>query len=189
MGYTHYFYKKNHLTHPLAQWQNFVSDVKKVAQEFKLITTPNSLDFITDDKNIIRGNGNINILICDGGGEGIDPPSFDDKWIFFNGVDNDSYETFSIHRDSTEQLQERDWSKSEWEKNKRLFNCCKTQHRPYDLLVTATLALYKHHFKDDVELSSDGGYDGFIKGVELVNKILGYKIKVDELWEEEQEDD
>jgi hypothetical protein len=51
------------------------------------------------------------------------------------------------------------------------FEFCKTNHKPYDLLVVATLVLYKYHFPE-VGISSDGGNKVWKESYGLIAKAL-----------------
>ena len=189
MGYSHYYYKKE-IKHSKKNWIAFLTDVKKVASRFKLCI-PKSVAFIKDEENLIKGD--IDILIGDGMGEG-QQPEFDEDHIWYNGVDKDSHETLHIERDhttkfedtgSTEDQSMRDYFKDIWERDKYIFGFTKTNRKPYDLLVTATLVLYKHHFKHKVAVKFDDGYEGFREGLELVNSTLGYTIVKEDIYNPE----
>jgi len=160
MGYTHYF-RRSEKAHPQKKWDAFLEDAKRVACRFKL-QIPQSIQFITDDDKVIKGD--INIPIGDGMGEG-GPPEYTKDKLWFNGVGENAHETLGIDRVSGED-----------------FGFTKTAHKPYDLLVTATLVLYKHHFKDKVDVSGDGGPDGFREGLDLVNETLNLKIEMDDVY-------
>lgn len=180
MGYTHYFQKKE-LVHNQKTWDKFLSDTLKVASLFK-IQSSNSLNYILDRN---PSKPKINIEIGDAMGDG-GMPTFDNNEICFNGVGDDSHETFRIRRDHSYLSQDPkdDWAKYEkekWEKDKEIFDFTKTNHKPYDLLVTAVMLLYKHHFKTKVRISGDGGIEGFEEGAKLVNKTLKYSLDVNKL--------
>lgn len=180
MGYTHYITKKE-LVHDQKTWDQFLSDSLKVASRFG-VKVPNSVDYILD-KNIPKPD--INIAIGDGMGDG-GPPTFDNTSICFNGVGDDSHETFRITRDHSYLNKEQtdNWSKhvqETWSNEQRIFDFTKTNRKPYDLLVTAVMALYKYYFRDKVEISGDGGIEGFEEGLKLVNDTLGYHIPLDGL--------
>lgn len=184
MGYTHYFRKKE-LVHDQKTWDKFLEDTLKVASRFK-IQTPNSIKFI---KDIEDSKPDINILIGDGMGDG-GTPTFNNDEICFNGVGDDSHETFRIKRDHTFLLEPTtdSWTKHEqerWKEQKELFDFTKTNHKPYDLLVTAVMILYKHHFGDVVQISGDGGSEGFADGTRLVNQTLGYDLYPENLMDKE----
>jgi hypothetical protein len=182
MGYTQYFTKKE-LVHDQKTWDKFLEDTLRVSSRFKL-QTPNSIKFIKDMED---SKPDIDIQIGDGMGDGNDP-TFNQNEICFNGVDEDSHETFRVERDHSHILADQtdSWGKiiqEKWKKEQEIFGFTKTNRKPYDLLVTAVLALYKHHFGDKVEISGDGGFQGFKEGVNLVNETLNYKIPIKELIE------
>ena len=173
MGYTHYFTKKE-LTHPQDTWDNFVRDTRKVANRFNLVK-PKSIDFIKDSLSKVKDSTS-QIKIGDGLGEG-HPPVFSKDEICFNGVGEEAHETLLIERDNSDILTKTGrWSKyykETWEKDHTYEGFVKTARKPYDLLVTATLVLYKHHFGDIVEISGDGGEEGFEEGKKLISEVLG----------------
>jgi hypothetical protein len=182
MGYSHSYYKKE-IKHTKKNWNAFLTDVKKIACRFKLLI-PQSVAFISDKEELIKGD--IDIKIGDGMGEGLSP-EFDEEHIWFNGVGKDSHETFNIDRDHTTKLENEigDYYKEIWKRDKYIFGFTKTNRKPYDLLVTATLVLYKHHFKHKVMVKFDDGYEGFKEGLELVNSTLGYEILKEDIYNPE----
>lgn len=188
MGYTHYYYR-HEIEHNKELWDKFLADVKKVASKFQLIIV-NSVDFATDSGGKqLKSTGKIKIEIGGGMGEG-EPPKFTKDTIWFNGVGDDSHETLNIDRDYFPHLKEDgEYKKKQWREEKKIFECTKTAYKPYDLLVTATLTLYKYHFKDKVSIASDGDEEGFLKGVELVNKTLGYTIAAENIIMDEDDDE
>jgi len=188
MGYTQYF-KKKELTHDPKTWDAFLQDCKKVACRFKLCL-PQSIQFITDDDKVIVGD--IDTEIGDGMGDG-GHPEFTSKRIWFNGVGDDSHETLSINQDDAPSIEGEgrmvSYYKEQWERDKMISGFTKTAHKPYDLLVTATLVLYKHHFGDLVEISGGGGPEGYQAGLDLVNETLGCKIAMKDIYPQDCEED
>ena len=61
---------------------------------------------------------------------------------------------------------------------KEAFEFCKTAYRPYDLVVTAVLLLYAHHFPGKVRLSSDGERVNWIEGQHLVWMACGFTPEI-----------
>jgi len=188
MGYTQYYSKKE-LTHDQKKWDAFLLDAKTVACRFKL-SIPQSIQFITDDDKIIKGD--IDIAIGDGMGEGGTPEFTIDK-IWFNGVGGDSHETLAIDRDDSHKIagdgRMVSYYKEMWENKRSMFGFTKTAHKPYDLLVTATLILYKHHFGDAVSISGDGGPEGYQAGLDLVNETLKRNISMDDVYPQDCEEE
>lgn len=52
-----------------------------------------------------------------------------------------------------------------------------TTRLPYDLVVTACLAVLKHRLGNAIEVSSDGNAEDWIDGVEYARKVTGLKLK------------
>lgn len=129
MGYTHY-------------WECSDSDIGKIKSHKNYDTC------ISDMKKVIAANHGIPLEIEDS--------NF--YHVFFNGVDEDSHETFVFPPG-------------------RPFTFCKTAEKPYDVVVTACLAVVKHHLGDLFEVSSDGGFSGCAAGAELASEILGQKVE------------
>jgi hypothetical protein len=77
----------------------------------------------------------------------------DDK-VVFNGVGADSHETFFVSAEGVD------------------FNFCKTNQKPYDTAVTASLILAKKIFGDIIEVSSDGDASDWQSGVLLFETIF-----------------
>lgn len=77
-----------------------------------------------------------------------------DGIINFNGEGDNGHENLVLSRTPKE------------------FEFCKTNRKPYDLLVVATLVLYKYHFPKKVEISSDGGNEVWRKSYGLIAKAL-----------------
>ncbi len=79
-----------------------------------------------------------------------------------------SYETFAI----TQQIPQEQIKNAE--KNGYIFNCTKTNYKPYDLAVNVVLIIAKHHLKNDIVVYSDGDDSNWVEGVQLVQHFLGY---------------
>jgi hypothetical protein len=130
MGYTHYWYRPEELDGNI--YPSFVADALQLAEEW--------------DRN--QGNGH---LAGPAGEEGTDP-EFSRTTVSFNGLEDDSHESFIIP-----QMFPKDGYRSTDEAG-RLFDFCKTARKPYDALVCAVLIAFKHHFGDTVVISSDGDW-------------------------------
>jgi microcompartment protein CcmK/EutM len=99
------------------------------------------------------------IKIGDALGEG-KPYEINGQRIALNGVGAESHESFVIARGSSE------FSGSDF---------CKTNEKPYDVVVVAILVLYKHLFPD-VVFSSDGDLADLQAGLALVREALGVDL-------------
>ena len=107
------------------------------------------------------------IEIC--GGDGHFAPAFSRGKVVFNGnaEKNEDYETFAITPDDGE------------------YNFCKTEFRPYDLLVCLMLLDFKHFFGEDFIYWSDGVTRESIKDPKNLAywERIGYTPKIEEDWE------
>ena len=100
--------------------------------------------------------------IKDSGGEG--EPELSDEFIALNGDsrDGDEHESFILSRDANSNG-----------------SCCKTAYKPYDDVVTAVLIragqLLGSEYMEGCnrgEISSDGNWDEWENGRELVKKVF-----------------
>jgi hypothetical protein len=79
------------------------------------------------------------------------PPTVNEDEVRFNGKGDDGHEDFWIHRVMPKSaLPVRPGS---------YFAFCKTEHKPYDEAVVATLSLAELCFGKLIEISSDGGWE------------------------------
>lgn len=76
----------------------------------------------------------------------------DDK-IVFNGVAENSHESFFVSADGVD------------------FNFCKTAQKPYDTAVTASLILAKKIFGNNFKVSSDGDWSDWESGQLLYESV------------------
>lgn len=82
-----------------------------------------------------------------------EPVEITSENIRFNGVGDDGHETLVVKRDSLN------------------FDFCKTNGKPYDIWVTALLILMHFHAPDVWGISSDGGAQDWVAGLNLVRLI------------------
>ncbi len=107
---------------------------------------------------------------------GSDPVLTGDE-VALNGVGAESCEWFVIPREiaSPRRLNEEGLA----------FSFCKTQGRPYDLVVTAILVAARHRFAEAFKVHSDGGEPEWAAGKQLCQEILGFGAEYamdDERW-------
>ena len=81
-------------------------------------------------------------------------PVTNDTIVRFNGPGEEGHETFLV-------------STSE-----RGFQFCKTARKPYDTAATACLLLAKHHFGSAIEITSDGGPEGFNRAFLVLSRVF-----------------
>lgn len=88
------------------------------------------------------------------GGMGEGEPVFTPERVWFNGVGDDSHETFEVT--------------VEWGGK---FEFCKTACKPYDAAVTACLCLLKFHLGDALRVNTDGEESDWEEGLRLARII------------------
>lgn len=93
-----------------------------------------------------------------------EPPLVADDFIAFNGVGSDGHETFYL--DSSNGF-------------------CKTEHKPYDIVVVAILALAAHH--KICQPRSDGDSKNWQAGVVLASNATGLNIQIPDTVETAEE--
>lgn len=135
MGYTHYFPQKKAVS-PEA-WSNICKDTKTILEHQKKASIPLASDHPSE------------VMVNEKAG-----------YINFNGVDDDSHETFAVSQKLDSQ-----------------FNFCKTAQKPYDLAVTAVLMVIEHHAPAHFETSSDGDVEDWRAGAELNQQLFGYAYR------------
>jgi hypothetical protein len=86
---------------------------------------------------------------------GEDRPAVCNDKISFNGVGDEAHETCLITR-----------------KHNPEFNFCKTNQKPYDRYVTATLIICNHFAKDALTINSDGEYSDWEEGLHLATIFI-----------------
>jgi hypothetical protein len=138
MGYTHYWTINQKEISP-ESWFGFMQEFTKIETEFH-----GKIDHTTDQKYKI-----------------------DTENIFFNGVGEQSHETFYMNRKNE--------MKESYTGEIEHFNFCKTARKEYDIAVCCALIIAKKHFGDIIKVSSDGiDEDGWDKAKELCQDILKY---------------
>lgn len=95
------------------------------------------------------------------------PPTVGDALVRFNGRGNKGYETFFFPRTV---LDLRTASMHDG----RVFGFCKTEKRPYDLVVASVLLAAKYHFGDDILIDSDGDDEEWTEAKAICQEVLGY---------------
>jgi hypothetical protein len=116
MGYTRYYEVYQKIDE--SEFEKFTNDCKVVCEE------------VTNK----FGHG---LAGWDGTGE----PEFEKDGVLFNGIGDNSHETFGISKDTTG------------------FQFTKTNRKPYDRHVLACLLLAKQYYGDKIRVSSDGDND------------------------------
>ena len=158
MGYTHYWYRHDHMG----------------ASDHTLARAHEAYDLLAEDVKhlcLIVGELPDTIWLADAGGEGY--PEFHDDYFAYNGtyVNDQWHESFV-------------WDKNvivpEWQqgkgfdyKKKGVFFCCKTARKPYDTVVVATLLRASHYYGDTISIASDGTWEEWGNGRDLYESAFG----------------
>jgi hypothetical protein len=114
------------------------------------------------------------------GGAGTAPEIGPEK-IRLNGIEGDAHETFAIEP-TAEKPSYQDQS------DPKVFNFCKTDRKPYDEVVTASLAVLKHHLGDAIRVSSDGDFSDWSDGLALAGEATNLDLSALMQTELEQEE-
>lgn len=104
------------------------------------------------------------------GWDGTDAPEITAKTVGLNGVGDDSHETFRVSQT---------WEppypayRPHTDDEGRVFHFCKTNRKPYDVVVVAALIALKHRLGEAVHISSDGDEE-WAEGKALAQSTLGF---------------
>lgn len=123
MGYTHYW-----------NFTTFPNEIENGAEKFK-----NAISLF---KERVK---KVNVELGNGMSEVGSKPIITDTMIVFNGIGENSHETFYISMD--------------YDEEEARFSFCKTARKPYDKAVCIALLCFKEAFGDDFEIYSDGSFD------------------------------
>ncbi len=182
MGYDHYLWRPPELD--LQRWQEWVGDVRQIISNLPPSAAKTYYYPLEAPPVTVRAP-----LIVTGpiGNEG--RPELTDSSVAFNGggwVDVDGQPqrlwgaSFWVDRvyappafdplpnDPLGDLEARPAARG-W--------CCesfRTNHRPYDLAVTASLIRLAHRFPEGVQVSSDGGPEDWQPGLDLCRQVFGH---------------
>jgi len=115
---------------------------------------------------------NTRIPLADGLGETGTKPVLDPE-IRFNGVEDDSHETFWLPATLKEIL---DIEYVQKDDDGFVFSCTKTAYKPYDTVVTACLTILKNSLGKDIKVESDGEVRDFNEGLELAQQYCHVEL-------------
>jgi hypothetical protein len=141
MGYTHYWTQTRDLNRE--EWTQIRADFEALLK----------------DVQHVQG-----IPLANGMAEAGTGPEFTEKYISFNGVGDDSHESFTVHRVRS--------PKESWQ-SRRGGDFCKTARKPYDLAVTTALC-YLATVPDPAALTanSDGHGRDWLDGLAAARRAL-----------------
>lgn len=114
---------------------------------------------VSDCKRLCQSEQFVDILA---GWDGSGDPVFTNTQISFNGVDDDSGETFSVSKDQSDGIES-----------------CKTEHHPYDLAVRCCLLILRHHLSEEIEIgSNDRNSKKWNEALDIVNDFFDWDDKL-----------
>ena len=120
--------------------------------------------FIQDVKKVVKWS-KVNL----GDHEGENEPVINKNHIALNGKGKNLHESFILYCKAPEQP---DYRKDE----DIIFEFCKTERKPYDIVVIAILLLYKYYFFFDVTITSDGDSNDWKPGADLAFHVTGLDL-------------
>ena len=123
--------------------------------------------FASDCKDIIKAAEAGGVKLVSGDGE-TGKPKITDNEVVFNGYEDEAHETFYVERSGGTSYSSDD--------SGRVFHFCKTACKPYDAAVCACLISLKHHFGEDVKISSDGDEGDWEEGKQLYRDVTGREV-------------
>ena len=137
----------------MRDYKLYLDDILEAAKRIKRYSKGMTLERLKKDTLVLDGVVRNLEIIGDGTGESGWERS-EDGSIFFNGIGEDSHEAFELPAPG--------WG---WK-----WSFCNTAQKPYDEVVVACLAIFKHFLGDSFETSSDGNRDEWTDGVALACK-------------------
>lgn len=188
MGYTHYA-TRTKKDHDVETWKKFVADCKYLYKHMPA-------------HSLSAGGYHANAPLMLNGCGAFEKPQFTASRIHFNGTGATKRELKTgehngkpykywedvlegvpqEHQDlghETFVLQRKQWRDKYGENTgNTLFSFCKTARKPYDLMVTACLILYKYYFKQDVEIGSDGDEEDWREAFLFIADTLPHGAEV-----------
>lgn len=141
MGYTHYWRQVRDLTE--TEWD----------------------DLIAVTKDIMWRSG---VELADPMGNVLGGEVISSKEIAFNGIAEDSHESFVLNRVMRELY---DYEKGMMQEDPGVFDFCKTARKPYDTVVTAVLIAAVAITGDAYVVSSDGYAEDWEEGMQLLDRV------------------
>lgn len=151
MGYTHYWFRTE-TTRTTTRRDKALFDA-----------------FSWDASLIVRYSTGQGIVIGDYSGDTDSESTWNENYFSFNGVGENSYESFVWTAYATrEQLSE--------SKKGSIFESCKTGRRPYDSVVTAILLRALDYYTGTLTITSDGSHDDWQNGRDLYKNVFALEV-------------
>lgn len=189
MGYTHYWRRVRELD--ALKFAAAVADCRKICSALPIPLGDGSGEGEPIfDQELIAFNGHVDSGSFSRDGSGLNWPSEKAEGVATVGQEaagghwfagrvlssravaengDGSYESFIVERVVGRDPQRAD-------KKGRFFDCCKTNFRPYDLLVQCSLIALKEHLGDQIRVTSDGTSEQWNEARDGCQVFLGYGL-------------
>ena len=182
MGYSHYLWRPRELD--LERWREWVGDVREIVRNLPA-RVPQTYYPLDGPPVIVQAQ-----LIVSGPIGNVGRPELTDSAVAFNGagcVDVDGQpqrlwgESFYVDRVFHPPVRDVQLPSDPYESygpkpDERGWYCedYKTNGRPYDLAVTASLIRLAHRFPEGVQISSGGGPEEWQAALDLCREVFGH---------------
>lgn len=164
MGYTHYWNRNNEKDHDQETWNKFIADCKLLYKNMP-DHTATAGGFSIDDPLLLNGCFRYKNA------------TFNKNEVCFNGSGTTKREKNGKHwvdvlcdKPEHNDLGHETFHLSRKRANESTF--CKTARKPYDLMVTACLLLYKYYF-NCVTIDTDGTEDDWSEAYKFIASVFG----------------
>lgn len=172
MGYTHYYSQKKSMGEN--EFEEYGKDVQKLIAA--LPSTVSSFNAMYGWGGYESSDGGYGIEVLAVAHDNPGKPMVSSKAVHFNGsgADNADHETFRVERG----MDEAHWS---FKQDKEVFNCTKTNCKPYDVMVCAALLALLDRAPDAWRVSSDGSASDWVAAARFASHALGRPMKLEQV--------
>lgn len=163
MGYTHRYTYQKAITKP--QWKKITGDLENLLKEMPVNSASAGACYLDEPLEIFDGLGEEKVKSVVFTENADDPDILAvDEVIQFNGDESKdlSHEDFYLIR-----------KEKKGHKFSGTLTFCKTNRKPYDLLVCATLILVHTYAPNSRDISSDGDADDWLAAYRWLEGVLG----------------
>ena len=154
MGYTHYWNRPGDVPLNEKEFEKFTEVCHKIINSCKADSPIGGVYYQDEIVEIVGPEGTA-----------ADKVRITGKQVAFNGLGDNAFEGFVISNHKDKAILD-------------TFSFCKTNQKPYDIVVMACLIAFKRFFTDTCSISSDGGIMEWESGLELYNANVTDSNKV-----------
>jgi len=164
MGYTHSVSRNNEIDHDQETWDKFIADCKTLYKNMPEYSS-SAGGFYKDSPLLLNGCFKYKNAV------------FNKDMVWFNGSGTTKRERSGDHWidalcDTPEHNDLGHETFFIFRKCKDSGGFCKTARKPYDLMVTACLLLYKYYF-NSASISTDGTEDDWSEAYKFIASVFG----------------